>query len=176
MRWIVPDSGQLEEHLLRRGFFDDHQVAQAAKVAHENEGERDDHEEGDVDHHEEGDVGGEDHHDDEGVNTEAPLMSALRDSHVQDLLLKETSNDRAAAREKAKLAQIEIDGVTPLFPGCRPEDTRLHVTLAALKMKTQNKWTDSSFNKSLQFWHDRLSRGKHIAKLYQRGQESRVPS
>ena len=130
MRWIDPDSRQLEEHLLRRGFIDDHnQLAPAAKGAHEDKGERDD--EGYVggeDHHEEGDVGGEDHHDDEGVNTEIPLISALRDSHVQDLLLKEMSNDRAAAREKAKLAQIEIDGVTPLFPGCRPEDTRLHVT------------------------------------------------
>ena len=77
-------------------------------------------------------------------------------------LLKETSNARAAAREKAKLAQMEIDGVTPLFPGCRPEDTRLHVTLAALKMKTQNKWTDSSFNKNMKFWHDCLPEGNTL--------------
>ena len=56
-------------------------------------------------------------------------MSALQDSHVQELLLKETSNARAAAREKAKLAQMEIDGMTPLYPGCRPEDTHLNVTL-----------------------------------------------
>lgn len=145
VRWINPDSGQVEEHLLRRGFMNDHIQAPAANVAHEEECERDDegedhHEEGDVggeDHHDqEGDAGGEDHHDDEGANTETPLISALRDSHVQDLLLKETSNDRAATREKAKFVQMEIDAMTPLFPGCRPEDTRLHATLDALKMKT----------------------------------------
>ena len=164
VRWVDPDSGQLEEHLLRHGFADDHNqtAPPAAKVAHEDEGERDD--EGYVsgeDH--EGDAGGEDHdHDDEGVNTETPLLSALRDSHVQDLLLKETSNDRAAAREKAKLAQMKIDGMTPLFPGCRPEDTRLHVTLDALKMKTQNKHTDKSFDKFMKFWHDRLPEGNTL--------------
>ena len=83
-RWINPDTGQLEEHLLRRGFMNDHIQAPAANVTHEEEGERDDegedhdHEEGDVggeDHHDqEGDAGGEDHHDDEGANTETPLI------------------------------------------------------------------------------------------------------
>jgi hypothetical protein len=42
----------------------------------------------------------------------------LQDPHVQELLLKETSNAKAAAREKAKLEQMEIDGKTLLFPGC----------------------------------------------------------
>jgi hypothetical protein len=31
--------------------------------------------------------------------------------------------------------------MAPIFPGCRPQDTRLHVTLDYLQMKTQNKWT-----------------------------------
>jgi hypothetical protein len=53
----------------------------------------------------------------------------------------ETSSAKAAAREKAKLEQMEIDGKTPLFPGCRPEDTRLSVTLKALEMKVESKWT-----------------------------------
>jgi hypothetical protein len=84
---------------------------------------------------------------------------ALRDSHVQDLLFQETSNDGAAARERAKLAQMEKDMMTPIFPGCRPQDTRLHVTLDYLLMKMHNKWTDSSFSKNLKFWHDSLPEG-----------------
>ena len=175
VRWIDPDSGQLEEHLLRRGFFEQ---APAANGAHEDEGGREDEESPGQDHHDKGDAGGEDHHHDEGdaggqddegedgggesANTQTPLTSALQDIHVQELLLKETSNARAAAREKAKLAQMEKDGMTPLFPGCRPQDTRLHVTLDALEMKAQNKWTDVSFSENMQFWHDRLPEGNTL--------------
>ena len=72
-------------------------------------------------------------------------MSALMESHVQELLLKEART----VREKAKLAQMEIDGKLPLYPGCRPQDTRLQVTLDALEMKSGNKWTDVSFNKNM---------------------------
>ncbi|KAK1670495.1 hypothetical protein QYE76_058654 [Lolium multiflorum] len=179
-RWINPDSGQLEEHLLRRGFMQDNQARPApSNGAHEDHVERDDyhheedyhhadgdyhHEEevGGEDHHEEEDAGGEDHHDEEEDSGATPLISALRDSHVQDLLLQETSNDRVAARERAKLSQMEKDGMTPIFPGCRPQDTRLHVTLDYLQMKTQNKWTDSSFSKNLKFWHDRLPEGNTL--------------
>jgi hypothetical protein len=46
-----------------------------------------------------------------------PLASALRDPHVQELLLKETGNAKVEAREKAKLAQIEANGITPLYHG-----------------------------------------------------------
>ena len=63
----------------------------------------------------------------------------MQDPHIQDLLLKQTDDARAAAREKAKLDQLEIDAVTPLYEGRRPEDTRLKVTLMALdEGKTQN--------------------------------------
>ena len=93
------------------------------------------------------------------MNTETPLTSALRDPHVQELLLKETSNARAAAREKAKLAQMEIDGRTPLYPGCRPDDTRLNITLTSLEMKAQYKWTDVSYTADMKFWNDRLPQG-----------------
>jgi hypothetical protein len=34
----------------------------------------------------------------------------LQDRHVQELLIKETSNAKPAAREKAKMEQMEIDG------------------------------------------------------------------
>jgi hypothetical protein len=89
-------------------------------------GHDDDHHEGDGggghdDDHHEGDGG--DGHDDDGedaasMGTQTRLTSALQDPHVQELLLKETSNAKVAAREKAKLEQMEIDGKTPLFPRC----------------------------------------------------------
>ena len=94
----------------------------------------------------------------ENRSTDTPLTLALRDPHLQEILLKETTNARAAAREKAKLAQMEVDGRTPLYPGCRPDDTRLSVTLKALEMKADHKWTDTSFNALMQFWHSRLSK------------------
>ena len=90
------------------------------------------------------------------------LTSVLRDPHVQELLLKETSNAKAAGREKAKLAQMEIDGMTTLYPGCRPEDTRLSVTLKALEMKAEHKWTHVSFNANMEFWHDCLPNGNTL--------------
>jgi hypothetical protein len=65
--------------------------------------------------HDEGDAG-HDHDDDtrsdgggEDEDMQTPLTSALRDSHVQELLLKETSNAKATAREKDKLEQMEKD-------------------------------------------------------------------
>ena len=174
--WIDPDSGLLEEHLLRRSFM--REEGDAGGHHHHEEGDTGGHihhEEGDANghiHHEEGDADGHDHHEEgddagvdgggEDVNMETLLTSALRDPHVQELLLKETSNARAAAREKAKLAQMEIDGMTPLYPGCRPEDTRLNVTLKGLEMKAEHKWTDVSFNANMEFWHDRLPQGNTL--------------
>jgi hypothetical protein len=80
----------------------------------------------------------------------------LRDPHVQELLLKETSNAKAAAREKARLEQMEKDAVTPLYEGCNDEDTRLTVTLMALEMKAKHKMTDECFDDMMEFLHDRL--------------------
>jgi hypothetical protein len=74
-----------------------------------------------------------------------PSGSWVQNPYVQALLLKQTSNVRDAAREKAKLASLEKDTVTPLYAGCRPRVTRLDVTLKALQMKAIHKWTDKSF-------------------------------
>src|SRR6266567_2870598 len=93
-RLINPDSGQLEEHLLRRGFMLDNLQVRPAPTngAHEDHGgERDDeapyvggeyhHEEevGGDGHHEEEVADGDDH-DEEGDSGATPLISALRDS------------------------------------------------------------------------------------------------
>jgi hypothetical protein len=155
---IKPDSGTLEKHLLMSGFmkgYIDEEVnngpplAGNGDVGGQREGE-------DSPRHDEGDVGHD--HDDAGsdgggedADTETPLTSALRDPHIQELLLKETSNAKAATREKEKLAQLEKDGKTPLYHGCQPGDTRLNVTLKTLEMKVQHKWTDVSFDDNLEY-------------------------
>ncbi|KAK1561232.1 hypothetical protein QYE76_072032 [Lolium multiflorum] len=89
-------------------------------------------------------------------------MDWVQDPYLQELLLKQTSNARAAAREKAKMDQLEVDAVTPLYEGCRPEDTRLKVTLMALEMKVKHKMTDTSFNDNMSFWQERLPKGNDI--------------
>ncbi|KAK1614773.1 hypothetical protein QYE76_020290 [Lolium multiflorum] len=152
----APSNGAHEDHVERDDYHHEEDYHHADGDYHHEQ------EVGGEDHHEEEDAGGEHHHDEEEDSGATPLISALRDSHVQDLLLQETSNDRVAARERAKLSQMEKDGMTPIFPGCRPQDTRLHVTLDYLQMKTQNKWTDSSFSKNLKFWHDRLPEGNTL--------------
>src|SRR3954453_14717870 len=109
-----PDSGQLEEHFLRCGFFEQ---APPATGVREDDGRGED---GEV-HHDDGYAGGEDHHDDEyacgednpdeedasggedggggkDANTQTRITLALQDIHVQELLRKETSNAWAAAR------------------------------------------------------------------------------
>ncbi|KAK1561493.1 hypothetical protein QYE76_017682 [Lolium multiflorum] len=159
-QWIDPDSGQLEEHLLRRGFMLGFNEEPAANVGHEEEADigREDEESPEHGvHHEEGeaDEGDDDAGGDGGGDAErkqTPLTSALRDPHVQELLLKDTGN----AKPEAKLAQMEVDGMTPLYPGCRPEDTRLSVTLECLEMKAEHKWTDNSFSDNMKSWHARL--------------------
>ena len=57
------------------------------------------------------------------------LSSIVWDPHVQALLRKETSTERAASREEAKLEQLVVDSNTPLYDGCNPEVTRLSFML-----------------------------------------------
>ncbi|KAK1685416.1 hypothetical protein QYE76_046264 [Lolium multiflorum] len=168
-QWIDPDSGQLEEHLLRRGFMLGFDEEPAANVGHEEEADigREDEESPEHGvHHEEGeaDEGDDDAGGDGGGDAErkqTPLTSALRDPHVQELLLKDTGN----AKPEAKLAQMEVDGMTPLYPGCRPEDTRLSVTLECLEMKAEHKWTDSSFSDNMKSWHARLPKDNTFRRI-----------
>jgi hypothetical protein len=107
--WPAPTNGAHEDHGGKR---DDEAPHVGGEYHHEEEVSGEDHHEVEV-------AGGEDHDEEEDFGA-TPLISALRDSHIQDLLLQEMSNDRAAARERAKLAQMEKDGMTPIFPGCRP--------------------------------------------------------
>ena len=75
----------------------------------------------------------------------------MHDPHVRDLLLKSTTSERAASREEAKLAQLEVDSKTPLYDDCNPEVTRLSFTLQVLKTKAKNKWTDTSLDEHLKY-------------------------
>ena len=45
------------------------------------------------------------------------LTSAVQDPHLKELV-KTRTNCRSNGREQAKLAQLEVDSNTPLYPGC----------------------------------------------------------
>jgi hypothetical protein len=133
-----PYSGLVQQHLLMCGFMDDYADQDGAAAlenvdgqinegADEEDAGHDDGGEEDAGH----DNGGEEvaGYDNGGEEEQGPYMllnSVVRDPHVQELLMKKSSN---VAKEKAKLAQLEIDATTPLYAGCEPKDTHLKVTL-----------------------------------------------
>ena len=173
LNWVIDlDSGNLQAHLLRHGFMDGY-TRWISDDIDDGDGEEggqhdDDHhhgENGRDDEESPGDgEGAEADRDDDdldagGADDDGTTSGWVRDPYVQELLLKQTSNARAAAREKAKLAQLEKDAVTPLYEGCRPDDTRLNVTLKAMEMKAKHKLSDASFDDMMAFWHDRLPEG-----------------
>ena len=159
-----PYSGVVRDHLLMHGFMDgapwmndDDDVE--VHAVDEDEGQHDmivenNNEEG-VDEEEPTTHDNGDLVDAEEAPT-PPLTKFLQDPHLQELLLRPTTNDRAAAREKYKLGQLEIDTNTQFYPGCRPEDSRLKVALDALQMKVKHHWTDASVDEYLQYWKDVL--------------------
>jgi hypothetical protein len=83
----------------------------------------------------------------------------LQDPHVKDLLRKKTTTERAAITEALKLAQLEIDAKTPLYEGCEPEHTHLHVTLKLMDIKARFKSTDASLDATLEYLHKILPKG-----------------
>jgi hypothetical protein len=180
---IKPDSSTLEKHLLMSGFmkgYIDEDInngplpAGNGDVGGRREGEESPrHDKGDAGHDDDDDTGSDGGGED--ADTETPLTLALRDLHVQELLLTETSNAKAAAREKDKLEQMEKDGKTLLYPGCRPGDTRLNVTLKALEMKVQHKWTDVSFNDNLEYWHEKLPEGNTLPRSTEEAKKAMCP-
>ena len=116
-----PDSGQVRDHLLLRGFMDgyrwqgdedDYEVVHGRGRArneegqqhkyHRGEGGREDEESPGHDH--DGDAVHSHHvehawHDDDagGADDAGPSMGWVQDPHIQELLLKQTDNARAAA-------------------------------------------------------------------------------
>ena len=165
-----PGSGVLQNHLMRNGFMDGY-----TRWISDEDGEEDvdggapGNEEGQQDNNGEGgredeEPPGHDHEEDAGADHEDQDAghehedqqdtghedsSWVRDPHVQALLGKEARNARGAAREKARLAQLEKDAVTDLYEGCNDGDTRLNVTLGDMEMKEKHKWTDESFDDNM---------------------------
>src|SRR3954462_14629258 len=152
-RWISDEAGEEED------------VNGGAPVNEEgqpeNNGGREDEEHPVHDHEEDAEADHVDQdagHEDQDVGHDE-YSSWVRDPHFQELLVKEALNARGAAREKAKMAQLEKDAITKLYEGCNDGDTRLNVTLGAMEMKAKHKWTDESFDDNMAFWHDRLPKG-----------------
>jgi hypothetical protein len=163
-----PYSGFVQQHVLMRGFMDDYIDQNGVAVPENVDGQNNEGAgEEDAGHDERGeedaghDNGGEEDagYDNGGEEEQGPdtlLNSVMWDTHVQELPMKKSSN---VAKEKAILVQLEIDVTTPLYAGCKPEDTRLKVTLQALQMKAKYKWTGVSFNDHMKAWHDLLPKG-----------------
>ena len=109
--------------------------------------------------HDQGD--GHDDNEEEALGTQesSMLASIVGDSHVKELLRKKTTTERGACREMTKLAQLEEDSKTPLYPGCDPEHTRLNVMLNFLDIKARFKCNDASLNANLQYLHELLPKG-----------------
>ncbi|KAK1644701.1 hypothetical protein QYE76_062506 [Lolium multiflorum] len=127
--WIDPDSGQLEEHLLRRGFMLGFNEEPAANVGHEEEadiGREDEESPQHGVHHEEGeaDEGDDDAGGDGGGDAESKQTPLTRDDSI--------------------VSRVPARGYT------------LSVTLECLEMKAEHKWTDSSFSDNMKSWHARL--------------------
>src|ERR1043165_9981663 len=149
-RWISDETGDQEEELNggapgnEQGKPDEDQDAR--------------HQDQDAGHEDQADAEHEDqvagHEDQYSGHTDS--ASWVRNPHVQELLVKEPLNARGAAREKAKLAQLEKDAVTKLYEGCNEGDTRLNVTLESMQLKAKHKWTDESYDDMMAFWHARL--------------------
>jgi hypothetical protein len=176
---LSPFSGALKEHLLMSGFMDSHKhwmiiddeeeepavvhAEEPPSAGNDEEGggwehdEADHHGDGeDVEHVEVDDVIHVENNVEADTAGQTPLTSAVRDPHVQELLTKKTTDARGAAREKAKLRQLEIDSTTPLYKDCDPKETRLKAALEVLEMKAKYKWSDKSVDSLVKMMCARL--------------------
>jgi hypothetical protein len=75
-------------------------------------------------------------------------------------------------RERAKLASLEKDAVTPLYVGCRLRDTRLDTMLKAHQMKARHKWTDKSFDENMHSGRSVFPRGTSVQLISRRPRKS----
>ena len=160
---FIPSSGIVQEHLLVRGFMEAHTQWMDSDDEDDSEeevsGEATGNEElqGHQQDGDEEDLQGEQHVED--ANTNTPLTAAVRDPHVQEVLLdKTTTKDaRGAERRKSKLAQLEVDSNTPLYdPNRGPEESRLKFALEVLKLKAEHGWSDTSVDDLLGLMKKRL--------------------
>src|SRR3954470_3785545 len=134
-QWLDEDDDEVHD-----GAADDHDQ-------HDNNndhGKEDEEPPNDPPTHDVGDLEDAEQHVTEDDDMQTLLASVVRDPHLKELLLKKTTNCRSASIEQAKLAQLELDLNTPLYPGCGSEDSCLKVALDVLKMKAKHKWTDLS--------------------------------
>jgi hypothetical protein len=118
------------------------------------------------------DVGHRGEEDQDAGEDGTPSGSWVQNPYVQALFLKHTSNARDVAREKAKLASLEKDTVTPLYAGCRPGDTRLDVILTTLQVKARHKWTDRIFDEILHSGSSIFPRGTSVQLVSRRPRKS----
>ena len=69
---------------------------------------------------------------------------------------------RCYAMQKGTI--VREDSEKPLFPGCKPEYTRLSSVLELLKFNASNSWSDKSFTALLGLLADMLPEGNELPK------------
>ena len=185
---LNPFNGILKGHLLANGFMygytrwvfpDDEEVEEV----HEQVNNNDDDEEAPevVNDEEEAPKHVEDSTSESGEEAadtkshSSTLCSAVRDPHLQEVITKDSTTTRGAAREKLKLKQLEKDLDTPVYEGFGSTPSRLKVTLDILKQKSKFGWSYISVNKYLKYLHEELlPKGNTIPANLEEAKKSRV--
>ena len=67
------------------------------------------------------------------------LSAVVQDPHVRDMVHKKMTSVRAASRDEAKLAQLDLDSMNPLCDGCDSDETCTSFILNLLKTKAEKQ-------------------------------------
>ena len=86
----------------------------------------------------------------------------LHDDNLDQMLRDAEGN--CDEREYVQFRGLMEDSEKPLFPGCKPEYTRLSSVLELLKLKASNGWSDKSFTELLGLLADMLPEGNELPK------------
>ena len=97
---------------------------------------------------------GVDDYDCGGVDDDDRLNQMLCDAEV----------NLSTWRDFNKFMYLIEDSEKPLFPGCKPEYTKLSSVLELFKLKTSDGWSDKSFTALLELLSDILLDGNELPK------------
>ena len=147
---------QIQAHLIIRGFKPDYTCwikhGEEQNVSHEDVGIV---EEPEVDVRRE---------DDEEFGADDDDCGAAGDDDRLDEMLADADVNLRTQRDFNRFMRLVEDREKPLFPGCKPEYTKLSSVLELLKLKASDGWSDKSFTALLVLLSDMLPDGNELPK------------